>query len=136
MDPKRTRLARGALATLSGFIALWAVAGAAGLAGGGLDLGDSVDARLPMHSPVLAGILLALIVAVPMGITTVAVVRADRRSSAGAMAAGALLVGWILVQPAIIGRFDWLQPVFGLLGSSVFALGLLLQPRVSRRVGD
>ncbi|MGV9614431.1 hypothetical protein [Nocardia xishanensis] len=36
------------------------------------------------------------------------------------------MLGWILVQPFIIGQFVWLQPVFGTLGLAVCVLAYRL----------
>ena len=66
-------------AGLAGFAALNAVAawaGAVGLAAGGIDFGDHTNDRLPFDSLVLAGIALAVIVAVaPHGARLVGVDR-------------------------------------------------------------
>ncbi len=37
-----------------------------------------------------------------------------------------LLLGWVTVQPFVIGQFSWLQPVFGVLGIAVCLLGYRL----------
>ncbi|BCK56035.1 hypothetical protein [Nocardia wallacei] len=126
-DARRARAARAALAGVAGFTAFWAAAGAVGLIGGGADPGATVTARLPWHSTAVAGVLLALVIGAPMALTAAAVVRRDHRSDTVAMLSGAVLVGWVTVQPAIIGQFHWLQPVFGLLGLTVAALGLYLR---------
>ncbi len=115
------------MAGVAGVVACWAVAGAIGLITGGIDMGAGIDRRLPLHSPVLAGALLTVFVAVPMGVTTVAAVRDGRWSGAAALVSGAVLVGWIAVQPVIIGQFSWLQPVFGVCGVIVASLGLYLR---------
>ncbi|MBB5916740.1 hypothetical protein BJY24_005652 [Nocardia transvalensis] len=132
LDVRRTRAARAMLAGISGFTAFWAMAGAVGLLCGGADLGATVTARLPWHSPGLAGVLLALVIGAPMALTAAAVVRRDGRSDRAAVLSGALLIGWTAVQPAIIGQFSRLQPVFGLLGVAVVALGLYLHAHRSR----
>lgn len=131
-EVKTIRLTRAVLAGVAAFTAFWALAGAIGLAGGGADLGAAVEARLPLHSPVLAAVLLGLLVAVPMAATAAAVIRNDHRAAAMAVCSGALLVGWVAVQPIIIGQFFWLQPVFGLLGLTVAGLGLSLNAHRGR----
>jgi hypothetical protein len=99
-------------------MAFWAYAGALGLAAGGLDPGPAVTARLPLGSPVLAGLALLVVVAVPM---TLAAVTAWRGSTAAAgllVLAGAALVLWIAVEVVIIRTYSWMQPTclgYGLL---------------------
>ncbi|MFD8496056.1 hypothetical protein [Amycolatopsis sp. NPDC059657] len=113
------------LAMFAGLIAVSAYAGAAGLITGELDLGAVVNGRLPFHSPVFAGIALALAVGLPM---TVAAHRAatDVEGYQGAtVIAGVMLIGWIVVELAFVRTFSWLQPVCVLAG---FALVLAGKP--------
>ncbi|WP_139180020.1 hypothetical protein [Gordonia westfalica] len=53
---------------LTALTALLAFAGAIGLVGGGTDFGETVNSRLPLDSPVLAGVALAVFVGVPMAV--------------------------------------------------------------------
>ncbi|MFG1798191.1 hypothetical protein [Nocardia sp. NPDC049149] len=106
------------LCLVSGFVAIWAFAGALGLITGVISLGTSIDNQIPFHSPVFGGVMLAVVVGVPMLTTGVLAIRADERTPIAAITAGAALIGWIAVQVAIIGELSWLQPVcvgFGLL---------------------
>ncbi|QLY28587.1 hypothetical protein H0264_24995 [Nocardia huaxiensis] len=121
------------LVLTSGFVAAWAYAGALGLAGGGIDLGSAATQRLPFDSPVFAGVALLLVVAVPMTAAAVAVARGERRAPELAMAAGTLLIGWIIAQLLIIHVFSWLQPVSVVFGAAVPALGMALRSRAARR---
>jgi hypothetical protein len=41
--------------------------------------------------------------------------------------AGLALIGWIVVEVAVIRTFSWLQPVCFLYGAGVLALGVLLR---------
>ncbi|WP_051027122.1 hypothetical protein [Nocardia higoensis] len=120
---KRARRLRAALTGTSGFVAFWAFAGAVGLAGGGADLGSEVEARLPFRSRVFAGTALATIVGVPMAATAVLAGRSHPSAGPVGVGSGLLLMGWVTVQPFIIGRFHWLQPMFGAfgLGTAVLA---------------
>ncbi|MBW0273862.1 hypothetical protein ATM97_31610 [Nocardia sp. MH4] len=88
-----------------------------------------MTSRLPFDSPLLAGCLLALVVGLPMAATAAATLRTDRYAADLAFAAGVLLVGWVTIQPLIIGRFHWLQPIFGVLGISVCVLALRFRHR-------
>ncbi|MFD8104443.1 hypothetical protein ACFV24_33405 [Nocardia fluminea] len=130
-ERKSDRAVRTSLIGTSGFVALWAFAGAAGLAGGGVDPGAEVTAQLPVDSPFFAGCLLALIVGLPMATTATATLRADLQMVPIAFTSGLLLIGWVAVQPLIIGRFHWLQPIFGVLGLAVCALAYRLRHRPS-----
>ncbi|TDP31841.1 hypothetical protein [Nocardia ignorata] len=127
-EQRRTRHAlRAGLVGTAGFVALSAFVGAVGLAGGAADLGDEITARLPFNSPVLAGLLLAAIIGAPTAATTVLALRADPIDSMVGVCSGAVLMGWGMVQPFVIGRFCWWQPIFGLLGMTVCLLAYLLR---------
>ncbi|MGX1875543.1 hypothetical protein ACWIHP_12925 [Nocardia fluminea] len=117
------RARRAGLIGSAGFIALWAFAGAVGLIGGGADLGPEITARLPLDSQVLAGLILASIVGVPMTCTAILALRARPSAAVAGMGSGLLLLGWVAIQPLVIGQFHWLQPVFGVLGGLVCLLG-------------
>ena len=54
-----------------------------------------------------------------LALAAVMVVRRHRLARAGAFAAAAILLGWIVVQVTIIGYVSWMQP-------ATFAAGLLL----------
>jgi hypothetical protein len=111
-------------------MALAAVAGVVGLAGGGIDFGPAITGRLPWHSPAVAAAALAAVVAVPMAAATVAGWRRSRRTAETASIAGLALIGWIGVEIAVIRSVSWLQPVCLVYGGAVLALGLLLRRSV------
>ncbi|MEV6061463.1 hypothetical protein AB0L62_15805 [Nocardia asteroides] len=123
---KTQRALRAGLVGTTGFVAIWAIAGAFGLISGGADLGAEITSRLPLHSPVLAGLLLAAIVGAPMATTAILGLRARPSAALVGVGSGALLLGWVTVQPFVIGQFSWLQPVFGVLGIAVCLLGYRL----------
>lgn len=100
-----------------------ATGGAGGLIFGYLALGSAVNRRLPAHSPVLGGLALLLIVAVPMAATAVAAWLGRPVTDSAAMAAGGLLMGWAAVQPFIIGSFSFLQPTMFAAGLAVALAG-------------
>ena len=100
------------LAAFTGLVSLSAWAGAAGLAFGFLGLPAYLERRLPFHSPVLGGVALALIVAVPMAIVAVLALAGDPRTGQAAMGAGVLQVGWIVVQLAFIRELSFFHPTF------------------------
>lgn len=110
-----------------GLMCVAAVAGVVGLAGGSLDLGKEITARIPAASPVLGAVALGLVVAVPMGAAAVAGWRRSRWTAALAGFAGTALIGWIAIEIAIIRTFSWLQPACALYGAGVLALAVLLR---------
>ena len=98
-------------AVVPAFMAFWGWAGVVGLAGGGIDLGATLTARLPLASPGLAATGLALAVAVPMTCATFAVALAHRWASIVTVLAGVALVAWIALEIVVIRSFSPLQPV-------------------------
>jgi len=112
------------LASFTALIAVSAWVGAVGLVIGLVDLGDTVAGRLPFHSPVFAGVSLALLVGVPMSVVTYLAARRDPRTSPVAVVAGAVLIGWIAVEVGVIRVFHVLQPVCVVAGLLVLLAGL------------
>ena len=98
-------------AGLAALMALWAWAGAVGIAGGGIDFGPVITSRLPWQSTWLAACALAAGVAVPMSAAALLGMRRSPAAPPALMTAGLLLVGWIAVQLVFIRTFSWLQPV-------------------------
>jgi hypothetical protein len=136
MNMSRTvesRTRRPLLATTAGLIAVSAYAGAAALLTGVIDLGAAIEARLPFGSTVFAGVALALVVAVPMTVAARRAATGAAHATGAAIMAGALLVGWILVELAVIRTFSWLQPVMAAAGVTVLLGGLW--PRLRRPAG-
>lgn len=111
------------LASLTGLIAVSAYAGAVALATGMTGLGTVVEERLPFGSPVFAGVALALIVAVPMTVATRQAAIGGPRTTNAAITAGVLLVGWIVIELAVIRTFSWLQPTLAAAGAGVLLPG-------------
>jgi hypothetical protein len=115
------------VSAVCGLMCVAAVAGVIGLAGGGLDLGSEITARIPGASPVLGAVALGIIVALPMGAAAVAGWRRSRRTADLAILAGTALIGWIVVEVAFIRSFSWLQPACAVYGVVVLVLGVLLR---------
>ena len=111
------------LTALAGFVAVSAYGGAVGLIGGWLRPSSSMTARLPFHSPVFAGIALACVVAVPATLVAVLAWRGHPRDRDAAVLAGVLLVGWIVVEVAVVRQFSALQVVYGLAGLGLIVSG-------------
>lgn len=114
------------VASLTGFMAVWAYAGGAGLISGVVDLGATVDHRLPFHSPVFAGIALIVVLAIPM---TVAAWWAGRAPEETAILAGLIILCWIIVEIAIIRVFNGLQAFCLAYGIGLIVLGTSLLMR-------
>jgi hypothetical protein len=104
-------------------VAISAYGGAAGLITGWLPLSAPMTGRLPFGSPVLAGIALACVVAVPATVVTILAWRRHPRDRDAATLAGVLLVGWIVVELAVVRQFSALQVVYGLAGLTLIASG-------------
>lgn len=98
-------------------VAIGAWFGAAGLVAGFLSLGD-IESRLPFGSPVLAGIALALLVALPFSMLARRSWFGRSSTGATAMIAGVLLMGWIVVQLLVIRDFSPFQPVYFAVGGA------------------
>lgn len=111
---------RSAMAVGGAVVAVGAWAGAAGLIAGLLSLGDT-ESRLPFESPVLGGVALALLAALPFTMLAERAWRGRSSTGATALVAGALLMGWIVVQLLVIRDFSPFQPGYFAVGA-VFAV--------------
>jgi len=110
-------------AIFAALIALSAYAGAVGLTTGGLTLMADLNERLPLGSPLLGGIALALIVALPTTWVAWLAWHDDPRTDAAALVAGILLVGWILVELAFIREFSFFHPTYLAVGALLIWIG-------------
>jgi hypothetical protein len=72
---------------------------------------------------VLGGIALAMVVAAPFTIVALLAWRGDQRADPAAMFAGALLIGWIIVQLAILRTLSGLQAIYAAVGVTFFLYG-------------
>ncbi len=117
------RRRRPALASAEGVVAAGALAGSLGLIVRSIDLGAKVNARLPFESPAFGGCALFLVVGVPMTLAAIAAWRGSRPANPGAMSAGALLMGWIVVEIGVIQTFSWLQPTLFVAGAAIAFAG-------------
>jgi hypothetical protein len=120
--PDRQRRTRPWLAVASGFVAFTAFAGAIGLATEGLALGAAA-ARLPLASPVLGGVALAICVGVPFTVLAWMAFRGGPITELVAFGAGVVLVGWILVELAFVREFSFLQLVYVVIGAAFIVVG-------------
>jgi hypothetical protein len=114
-------------------------------AGGGLQLAviaphDAMPAetlaRTPFSSWVWPGVLLILTVAVPAAVVGIGAWARRPFAVPGHPVVGGLLIGWIVVQIAVIGPVSVLQPVMFCWGLAILALGLATTGPTARRVRD
>ena len=124
---------RSLLASYTALVALSAWFGAVGLITGLVPTPGSLAARLPFRSPVFGGIALACVVAIPATLVTVLVWRRHPRSRDALDLVGLLLVGWIIVEVAVVRAFSPLQPVCLLAGAGLILLG---DRRLLQRIDD
>ena len=108
---------RPRLAGFAAFNAFAAWAGAIGLLTGATDFGASIDERLPFDSLVLAGIALGVIVGIPLTVLAWSAWNGGTRTDDLALVAGLALIGWIVVQVAVIRAFSFFQPVYLAVGT-------------------
>jgi len=113
---------RWELAVFAAIIAFSAYGGAVGLISGGLSLGE-VSSRLPFASPLLGGIALALIVAVPSTVLAWFAWQGDPRTDAAALIVGVLIIGWIVVELAFIREFSFFHPAYLVVGVVLVWIG-------------
>ncbi len=117
------------LATFAALNALSAWSGVVGLVGGGLSFGEELNQRLPFDSLVLAGLALAVVVALPSTILAVLAWRGDPRTAAATTALGVLLIGWIVVQLLVLQSFSFFQPLYAAIGVAFLVAGRRLAHR-------
>ncbi len=129
MPQSPTRQVRACMLSVAVIALLNAVAAAAGgvcLAIGVIDIGAELTPRLPWGSAILGGIALVLVVAVPNTILTVLAWHRDRRTGAAAVAVGALLIAWILIELAFIRELSFFHPLYVVIGIVMITLGARL----------
>lgn len=128
--PQRSRGLHRLVTPVAALMAGAAYAGALGLIGGGIDFGGlqaTILDRVPFHSTVLAGVALLAAVALPMTVAAVAAWRGTVRAPEIVAVAGLALIGWVVVEIAIIRTYSWMQPFCGTYGLLVTILGWRLR---------
>jgi hypothetical protein len=124
---------RRGLCAYASCVALSAYGGAIGLATGNLDLGHELNQRLPLHSPVLGGIALALVVGLPATVVAGLAKLGDRRTDVASIGAGVLLVAWILVELTFIRELSFLQFLYAGAGAAFIIVGRRARATTYRR---
>jgi len=122
-DRSPSRLLLGAIAA---FLALGAIpVGLAFVArpdGSLVGMPVAVLAGTPFRDFTVPGLVLALAVGGSTLAASVLVVRGSPGARRAALAAGVVVMGWIVVQVALIGALSALQPVVGALGLAMVLL--------------
>jgi hypothetical protein len=124
---------RWSLAGLETFVGVGALYGALMLITDAWGLPVDDLAPLPLHSWVLPGVALVVLVAIPMLGAALGTRRNTVRVADVSIAVGALLVGWIAVQLIVIGPQMFLQAVMLVLGLAITGLGWWWRTRMSAR---
>jgi pimeloyl-ACP methyl ester carboxylesterase len=113
---------RRGLAGFAAFNAVAAWAGAIALVTGGTDFGEGLNHRLPFDSPVIAGVALATVVAIPLTVLAWSAWTGAARTDETALIVGLLLIGWIVVQVAVLQAFSLFQPAYLCVGAYFVAV--------------
>jgi hypothetical protein len=90
-------------------------------------------ARTPFSSWTVPGVLLALCIAVPAGVVAFGAATRRRYAHAGHPLVGLTLMGWIIVQFAVLGPISLLQPAMFACGLAIGWLGLANYREARRR---
>ena len=128
--PSPTR--RSWLAGVAALNALAAWAGAVAVVTGAIDFGEPTNDRLPFDSVVLAGVALAIIVAIPLTVLAWSAWTAATRTDDIALVAGVVLIGWIVVQVAVLRSFSLFQPAYLCIG--IYFVAASNRIRLGRRL--
>jgi hypothetical protein len=112
-----------ALIVAEALLAVGALAGAVGLIGGGIDLGDTAE-DLPFGSPALGGVALAAVCGALPTVVAAAAWRRAPLATFGHVVVGVALVGWIVAQVGLIGLGSWLQVAYAIFGLGITALAI------------
>jgi len=94
--------------------------------GSGMGFSPELLEGTPFPNYLLPGVFLFAVNGVASLVGGVLSLARQRYAGAVAMALGALLIGWIVVQVALIGLVSWLQPVYFGLGVVEVVLGWLV----------
>jgi hypothetical protein len=118
--------ARAALVVVEAFVAIGAIYGSIMLITDAWRLDRSMLRHLPVDTWVLPGVALAALIAVPYVLATILVVMRHSMARTVSLAAGGILVGWILAQLVLIQQYFFLQPVMAVSGLLTIGLACLV----------
>jgi hypothetical protein len=130
------RLARISTVTIDAVAGVLAVAGSVGLLGGGIRFPTEWLLGTPFSDYTVPALILGIVVGGSALVASAVTALAQREVGALATAAaGAVMLGWILGQLALIGYVSWMQPamfIFGVVMMGAAALLLLAIPAEGR----
>lgn len=108
------------------FAGLAAVAGGVGLVGGGIRFPSDWLSGTPFSGYTAPGLILGIVVGGSALVAAAISLLANREAGAMASAiAGAVMIGWIVGEVALIGYVSWMQPAFFGYGLAMVALAAL-----------
>jgi hypothetical protein len=114
------------------FHAFSAVGGGIALIIGALPVPLSVLRHTPFDSFVVPGIFLGIVVGGSAAMGASALLAHSRRAPTISVAGGAVMVGWILGETALVEGFSWLQGLYLLTGSIVLLVSIRLWRSTAR----
>ena len=121
--PAQPARRRTGLSVFAACIALSAWFGVLGLMFDLIGLPAETEQRLPLHSPVLGGIALGLVVAIPSTVLAWLAWHGAASTDQVALTTGILLAGWILVEYLVIQQLSLFQPAYLIVGVVLIWLG-------------
>jgi hypothetical protein len=129
---KQTAARRTTLA-LEAFTVFGAAIGVQGFLSGSFDplVADLSEALPLIDGPTVPALALAALIGVPHGAALVLGLRRRPRAPGAAIAAGAVLVGWVVAQYPLVGWGSPLQPAFAAVGAAEVASALLWRRSVA-----
>jgi hypothetical protein len=119
---------RIALVVVDLFLAVSAVAGAIGLVAGFMNIPLGVLAGTPFTDFTVPALLLGVAVGgSALAAAAIAVFGPRRYETPASAGAGCVMVGWMVVEVALIGVGSWLQPFYFAVGLVMIGLAALLE---------
>jgi hypothetical protein len=119
---------RIALVVVDLFLAVSAVAGAIGLVAGFMNIPLSVLGGTPFADFTVPALLLGIAVGgSALAAALIAVFGPRRYETLASAGAGCVMVGWMIVEVALIGLGSWLQPLYFAVGLVILGLAALLE---------
>ena len=88
--------------------------------------------RLPFQSPVLGGVALAVLVALPLSALAGLAWVGDPRTADAATAVGVVLIGWIVVQLLFLRELSFFHPLYVAVGAGLAVWGRRIGPSPDR----